>query len=68
MILPHFEEERESMSTLLGLLHMTVKDVADYMNELTDDLNRGSISQDYYEKESAIVEQHYPSEYLNWVK
>jgi len=55
------------MLTIIGLENMTQKDVFDYMNELTDDLNLKCISQETYDKESKYIEDLYPRSYYAWL-
>lgn len=52
----------------LTLLHMTCGDVADYMNELCDDLEFGCITQEQFDTESNVIENSYPFFYYQWLR
>lgn len=51
-----------------GLNKMTVNDVADYMDELTDDLQKNQITEKYFDQESEQIENFYPFAYYSWLR
>lgn len=51
-----------------GLNKMTVNDVANYMDELADDLHKTLITQTYFDQESNQIENLYPLAYYSWLR